>query len=115
MARFKMQYCVAKNLSAVMNRQQSRLKVHVSTGEVTAEVAVEWDSVVQSKLRGRLRRQRSHSHMQQKKRQRQSDWQTKLSGEPCRNKTRGIWPQLWLHPPQHPGDLRALCSLTHST
>ena len=63
--------------------------------------------VVQSKLRGRLRKQRSLSHMQQKKRQRQSGWQTKLSGEPCRNRTRGIWPQLWLHPPQQPGDLTA--------
>ena len=92
----------------MLSWRQSRLWLHASTGEVTAEVAIERDGVVQSKLRGRLRKQRSHSHMQQKKKQRQSGWQIKLSGEPFRNRTRGIWPQLWLHPPPHPGDQRAL-------
>lgn len=70
--------------------KQSRLKVLVSSAEVTAEVAAKSDSVVQSKLRGRLRKPRTHSHMQQRKRQRQSDWQIKPSGEPCRNRTKGI-------------------------
>ena len=48
--------------------KQSHLKVRVSIGQVTAEVAIDCDGVVQSELRGRLRKPRSHSHMQQKRR-----------------------------------------------
>ena len=65
---------------------------------------------MQSKHRGRLRKLRRHSHMQQKKRLRRCGWPTRRSGERCRSKAKGIWLQLWLHPPPHPGSIQHLDS-----
>lgn len=59
--------------------------------------------MLQSKLRGRLRRLRRLSSMQQKRSARQQAWRSKQSNGQCRSRAKANWLQLWLLPRQQPG------------